>query len=172
MYSTHTLSKKEKKNQNKGKQLQIDFWKGLSLSFSIKEIKGERPMRWVVSDSWYRVWGGRGSWHGGHRNAALLGAQGNLGHCRGEDRAIMSPILLTGAPVWWRGSRARPGRAGPVPEVSGTHSCAHHGRCPHGSCYNCSGYQQGSVPSPGGTRGSEEVVPHHRSPPVCCWCDL
>ena len=44
---------------------------------------------------------------GGHRNAALsgggggwgAGAQGNSGHCRGEDRAIMSPILLTDAPV-------------------------------------------------------------------------
>lgn len=27
------------------------------------------------------------------------GAQGNSGHCWGEDSAIMSPILLTGAPV-------------------------------------------------------------------------
>lgn len=35
----------------------------------------------------------------GHHNAALLGAQGNLGHCREEDSAIMSPILLTGVPV-------------------------------------------------------------------------
>lgn len=38
---------------------------------------------------------------GGHCNAALLwwGLRATLGTCRGEDRAIMWPILLTGAPV-------------------------------------------------------------------------
>lgn len=170
----HTHSAKRKRKIKKGKEITNIFLKRAVPfhSFSVKEIKGDRPWGWMVSDSWCRVRGGRGVDLGGHRNAVLSGAQGNSGHRQGEDRAIMWPILLTGAPVWWRGSRARPGRAGPVPEVSGTHSCARHGRCPRGSCYNCSGYQQGSVPSPGGTRCSGEVVPRHRSPPVCCWYDL
>ena len=185
MYSTHThtrthahththSAKRKQKGKRNYKQI---FEKGRPFSFlqrwRDKRGGGHGAGRWVTRHVESERQKRRELTLGGHCDDALSGggAQGNSGQGR-EDRAIMWPIPLTGAPAWWRGSPVHPWRAGTVPEASGTHSCARRGRCPRGSCYSCSGCRPGSGPSPGGTSCCGGVGPRRRRPPMCCWCDL